>query len=95
VLRPLDEEDEDVGEALAPASAAPTDVVVAAEEEARVDDEAAAVEEAELEEDVDEMPMVCASWNVAPDVQQLLAASSPQHQEPSGHRLSRALPDSP
>jgi hypothetical protein len=94
VLSPPEEEDEDVGEALA--SAGLLDVVVPIEEDKSVVDDAAAVEGLVLEEEVAEMtPMVAASSKVAPDVQQLLAASSPQHHDPSGHRLNRALPDSP
>lgn len=92
MLRPLLDDAAAEGEAEAVALAAKSviDVVDAIDDEifvevgALVDDVAAA-------DDDEVTPIVAARTNVSPEEQQLFSASSPQHHDPSGHKLNRAL----
>jgi hypothetical protein len=89
VLRP---EEDDGGVDVAIALGRFELVIVASSIEV-IDDAAVAVVVAA---DVDDVtPMVAARTNVSPEEQQLFSASSPQHHDPSGHMLMRALLASP
>ena len=89
VLRPLLEEGDEVAEALA--LALEGTIVVGAAAEENMDEEGVLVEDVAAAEDEDVTPIVAASTKVLPAEQHPFSASSPQHHDPSGHKLSRAL----